>query len=771
MKELLVDIETYASADLSRCGVYRYAESPDFEILLFGYSMDGGPVRVVDLASGETLPPEILDALIDDRVTKWAHNALFERTCLSRYLAQRGITTGYLKPDSWRCTMVWSAYMGLPLSLSGAASVTGVEKQKLAEGKDLIRYFCQPCAPTKANGGRTRNRPSDAPDKWERFKAYNIRDVEAEMAIAEKFAKFPVPEEEWRNYILDQEINDRGIRLDMELVRQAIRCDAGSRAELTRLMRELTDLENPNSVSQMKTWLADQGLETDTLGKAAVRDMLKTAPDKLSRVLALRQDLAKSSVRKYAAMEAAVCQDGRARGLIQFYGASRTGRFSGRLIQIQNLPANNLKDLKPARGLVRSGQFEMVEALYDSVPGVLSELIRTAFIPKDGCKFVVADFSSIERVVLAWLAGEQWVLEAYEQKKDLYIATASQMFRVPAEQMDKKHPLRQKGKVADLACIAEGQLVLTDQGLVPIEEVTNLHKLWDGESWVNHDGVICKGEREVIAYEGLRATPDHLVWVRGEERPIPFGVAFTQGAKLVRTGQGGHQGTGDGAIARVYDIQNAGQHHRFTVSGKLVHNCGYGGSVGALRAMGALEMGLTEEELLPLVKAWRSANPNIVRLWREVDKAAKEVVSEHTSIRTHGILFECKSGMLFIQLPSGRKLSYVRPRIELNRFGNESVTYEGVGPTKKWERIESYGQKFVENLAQSISRDILCNAMRTLDAAGLPIVMTVHDEIVIEAHPDVKAQDVCRMMCELPPWAKGLPMRVEGFDCEYYRKE
>ena len=648
MKTLSIDIETYSSADLARSGVFRYAESPDFEILLFGYSADESPVRVVDLASGEKLPREIREALADENVTKWAHNAQFERICLSRYM---NMTTGQnLDPQSWRCTMIWAAYIGLPLSLEGAALVTGAEKQKLTEGKELIRYFCVPCKPTKANGGRTRNLQEHAPDKWERFKAYNARDVEAEMAVADRLAKFPVPEDEWRNYILDQEINNRGILLDMELVRQAVGCDERSKAELTKAMRELTNLENPNSVAQMKLWLCENGLETDTLGKAAVKEMLKTAPENLGQVLELRQDLAKSSVKKYTAMENAVGKDGRARGLIQFYGANRTGRFSGRLIQVQNLPQNHLPDLAQARQLVKNGDYDALEALYESVPVVLSELIRTAFIPRPGFKFIVADFSAIEARVIAWLAGETWRNEVFATHGKIYEASASQMFRVPIEEVTKGSPLRQKGKIAELAL-------------------------------------------------------------------------------------------------------------------------GYGGSVGALKAMGALEMGLSEDELRPLVTAWRLSNPNIVQLWWDVDKAAMTAVRERTTRQTHGIQFECRSGMLFITLPSGRRLSYVKPKIGLNRFDSESVTYEGVGVTKKWERIESYGPKFVENIVQAISRDILCYAMRRLDGAGLNIVMHVHDEVVIEASPGVSLEVVCRLMGTTPPWAKGLLLRADGFECEFYKKD
>ena len=644
MKNLSLDLETYSSVELAKAGVYRYAEAPDLEILLLSYSVDGGPVKTVDLASGETLPPEVHDALSNETIIKWAFNAQFERVCLSRQLGQ------WLEPDSWRCTMVWAAYMGLPLSLEGAGVVLGLEKQKLKEGKDLIRYFSMPCKPSNTNGGRTRNLPSDAPDKWAQFKAYNARDVETEVAIQERLQKFPVPMEEWRNYALDQKINDRGICLDMELVCEAIRCDEQARAELTTAMRALTQVDNPNSVAQMKAWLAENGLETDTLGKAAVKELLKTAPEPLGQVLALRQALAKSSVKKYTTMTSAICKDGRARGLLQFYGANRTGRWAGRLIQVQNLPQNHLPDLAAARSLVKLGNFAALDMLYSSVPEVLSELIRTAFVPSAGLQFLVADFSAIEARVIAWLAGETWRNEVFASHGKIYEASASQMFHVPIEEITKGSPLRQKGKIAELAL-------------------------------------------------------------------------------------------------------------------------GYGGSVGALKAMGALEMGVGEEELQPLVKAWRAANPNIVQLWWEVDKAAMTAVKERTPVTTHGICFECKSGLMFITLPSGRCLTYVKPRIGENQFGTDCVTYEGVGATKKWERIETYGPKLVENIVQAISRDILCYAMRNLDSAGFPIVMSVHDEVVIEAPDGTSLQDVCRIMGETPPWAKGLLLRADGFKTNFYRKD
>lgn len=664
MKTISIDIETYSGVDLTKCGVYKYAESPDFEILLFGYSVDGGAVSVADLASGETIPPRIIDALTDDDVQKWAFNANFERVCLSRYLSDMGVSLDpfadnhfssqylgkvkYLNPEAWCCSMVWSAYMGLPLSLEGAGAVLGLEKQKLTEGKELIRYFCAPCKPTAVNGRRTRNLPTHAPDKWQAFKTYNARDVETEMSIQERLAKFPVPDSVWVEYCQDQEINDRGVMLDMTLVRRAIEADTRSRSELTRLMKELTDLENPNSVAQMKQWLSDHGLETDTLGKKAVTEFLKTAPEPLNGVLSLRQQLAKSSVKKYQTMEAAVCADGRARGMFQFYGANRTGRWAGRLIQMQNLPQNHLPDLEQARALVREGNFAALELLYGSVPEVLSELIRTAFIPKEGCKFAVADFSAIEARIIAWIAGESWRNEVFATHGKIYEASASQMFKVPIEEITKGSPLRQKGKIAELAL-------------------------------------------------------------------------------------------------------------------------GYGGSVGALKAMGALEMGLTEAELQPLVSAWRSANPNITRLWWDVDRAAITAVRDRTMTETHGIRFGYTSGMLFITLPSGRRLSYVKPRIGTNRFGSDCVTYEGVGATKKWERLESYGPKFVENIVQATSRDILCYAMQ--GQRHCDIVMTVHDEMVIEADMRMSTKVLYEQMSRTPPWAEGLLLRADGYDCPFYKKD
>lgn len=657
---LSLDVETFSDVDLKKCGVYKYAESSDFEILLFGVSVDGGEVSVYDLASGDTVPEEIIRALADDSVIKWAYNASFERVCLSVWLRRNypqyfssysiedDTVRNYLDPSSWRCSLVWGAYMGLPLSLEGIGKVLKLENQKMAEGKALIRYFCVPCKPTKANGGRMRNLPEHDPVKWSTFIAYNKRDVETEMAIQQKLSKFPVPDFLWEEYHLDQEINDRGIQLDMVLVEQAIAIDNRSREELSAKMRQLTALENPNSVQQMKEWLTKCGLEVDSLDKKAVKELLKTAPPELAEVLELRRQLAKSSVKKYQAMQNAVCADGRARGMFQFYGANRSGRWAGRLIQLQNLPQNHMAHLEDARSLVRSGDYTLLSALYDSVPEVLSELIRTAFVPRDGYKFIVSDFSAIEARVLSFLAGESWRLKVFAENGDIYCASASAMFHVPVEKHGQNAHLRQKGKIAELAL-------------------------------------------------------------------------------------------------------------------------GYGGSVGALKSMGALETGLSEEELQPLVDAWRTSNPNIVQLWWDVDNAVKTTVRQRLDTETHGIRFRYRSGMLFIILPSGRQLCYVKPKMGTNKFGGESVTYEGVGSTKKWERIESYGPKFVENIVQAISRDILMYAMRTLSHCF--IIGHVHDELIIECSMDVSLDAVCEQMGRTPPWIEGLNLRADGYETMFYKKD
>lgn len=771
MKSISIDLETRSSVDISKSGVYRYAEAEDFAILLFAYAVDGGTVEVIDIANGEQIPQEILDALTDESIIKWAFNANFERVCLSRYLSDLGMTLDpfhdnhplstvcarFLSPHSWRCTMVWSAYMGLPLSLAAVGRVLGLEEQKMNEGKALIRYFSTPPF----------HEPTGA--KWELFKSYNRRDVEVEMAIQQRLSKYPVPPSVWEEYVLDQEINDRGIRLDMPLVENAVQIDALTKEKLTDRLKTLTGLENPNSVAQMKAWLKEQGVETESLDKKTVAALLANVPALLKEVLELRQQLAKSSVKKYQAMQNTICSDNRARGMFQFYGANRTGRFSGRHIQLQNLPRNYLIDLECARALVRQGNYDALEMLYESVPDILSQLIRTAFIPKEGRKFIVADFSAIEARVLSWLAKERWRMDVFEGNGDIYCATAGRMFHCNVVKHGENGHLRQKGKQAELACIAEGQLVLTNEGLVPIERVRTEHLLWDGECWVNHDGVIFKGEREVITYEGLTATPDHLVWVEGQSQPIQFGDAASCGAHLVQTGTAIRLGENHQRTARLYDIRNAGKHHRFTVSGKLVHNCGYGGSVGALKAFGALESGMKEEELKPLVDAWRAANPHIVDFWWAVDRAAKDCIKERSTKVTHGIRFIYQGGMMFIELSSGRRLAYVKPRIGENQFGGESITYMGLDLSKKWARIESYGPKLVENITQAISRDILCYAMQTLQS--MDIVAHVHDELIIECDERVDLSAVCEQMARTPPWADGLLLRADGFECKFYQKD
>ena len=654
MKTLSLDLETYSSVDLGKSSVYRYVESPDFDILLLGYSADGGEVQVVDLAQGEQIPTEVIDALTDECVCKWAFNAQFERVCLSQWLRRNGYPLrneryaapddpcmAYLNPAGWHCTMVWSAYLGLPLSLKDVGAALGLDKQKLTEGRELIRYFCVP------GKDATRRMPASAPEKWATFRAYNLRDVETEMAIQERLRKYPVPEEVWSQYHLDQQINDRGIGVDRTLVRGAIGIDKRSREELTARLQELTMLDNPNSVQQMKDWLAANGLQTDTLGKKQVAELLKTAPEPLKSVLVLRQQLAKSSVKKYQAMENAVCADGRVRGCFQFYGA-RTGRWAGRNIQLQNLPQNRMPDLEQARSLVRAGDYDSVRLLYDSTPDVLSQLIRTALIPSPGKTFFVSDFSAIEARVIAWLAGEQWRQQVFAEGKDIYCASASQMFGVPVEKHGVNGHLRQKGKIAELAL-------------------------------------------------------------------------------------------------------------------------GYGGSVGALKAMGAIEMGLKEDELKPLVDAWRTANPMIVKLWWEVDRAVTRAVSDKTATETHSIRFTCQSGMLFITLPSGRRLAYVRPRIGENQFGGSAITYMGTNAAKQWARLESYGPKFVENIVQAISRDILCYAMQALRDCA--IVAHVHDEVILEADPGMSLEAVCERMGRTPPWAQGLLLRADGYATPFYKKD
>lgn len=646
MKTINIDIETFSSINISKSGVYKYVESEDFEVLLFAYSIDGGKTEIVDIANGEELSEEIIQVLLDDNVIKWAFNAQFERICLSRFLK---LTKGtYLNPKSWRCTMIWSAYMGLPFSLEGVGKVLGLEKQKLIEGKDLIKYFCVPCTPTKSNGFRNRNFPYHDKIKWEAFKTYNIRDVDTEKEIQCKLMKFPVPDFIWEEYRLDQEINDRGIKVDLDFVERVIALDDKVRTKLMSELQILTELENPNSVVQLKGWLSEQGVETESLDKKSVKELVKVTKGEVSKALALRIQLSKSSIKKYQAMKDVACEDNRCRGMFQFLGANRTGRFSGRNVQLQNLPRNTMKELFEVRSIIKNRNGDILELLYDNVPDILSQLIRTAFVPKENMKFYVADFSSIEARVIAWLAGETWREELFKKGGDIYCMSASQMFGVPVVKHGINGDLRQKGKIAELAC-------------------------------------------------------------------------------------------------------------------------GYGGSVGALTAMGALDMGLKEDELKPLVLSWREANQNIVALWWTVDKAIKDAIAMKGVTKTHGIEFECRSGLLRIRLPSGRKLTYIKPKIEINKFGCESVTYEGIGVAKKWERIESYGPKFVENIVQAISRDILIYALQNL--SDYNIVAHVHDEIIIEAPENTKLEDICGTMSQAPYWAKGLILTADGYTCDFYMKD
>ncbi len=660
MKEMSIDLETYSDVNITKCGAYKYAESDNFEILLFGVSIDGGPVTVYDLACGDTIPEEILAALSDESVTKWAFNASFERICLSNWLKRHHpkYFTGYsipedpasqyLDPVSWKCSMIWSAYMGLPLSLEGVGAVLKLQDQKLKEGKDLSRYFCSPCKPTKRNGGRTRNLPEHDPEKWTLFKSYNKRDVEVEMAIQKRLSKYPIPNFIWDEYHLDQEINDRGIALDMDVVENAITFDEQSKAALSKTMQNITGVENPNSVVQMKAWLSENGVEAESLGKKDVAKLIDDTDGQVEEALRLRLQLAKSSVKKYQAMQNAVCRDGRTHGMFQFYGANRSGRWAGRLIQLQNLPQNHMNDLAEARAIVKASDYDILQLLYDDIPDTLSQLIRTAFVPRPGYKFIVSDFSAIEARVLAYLAGEKWRSQVFAEGKDIYCASASQMFGVPVEKHGVNSHLRQKGKIAELAL-------------------------------------------------------------------------------------------------------------------------GYGGSVGALISMGALDMGLPEEDLQPLVNAWRSSNPMITAFWWDVDRAVKTVITQRIKTEVRGIKFFYKSRMLFIQLPSGRRLAYVKPRIVTNQFGGESVTYEGVGSTKKWERIESYGPKFVENIVQAISRDILCYAMKTL--RNCFIVGHVHDELILECDPRVDLKAVCEQMGRSPDWMPDILLRADGYETPWYRKD
>lgn len=972
MKTLSIDIETYSDQNLATGGVYRYIDSPEFRILLFAYSVDGGPVEIVDFDNGDELPDSILSALFNPEVTKWAFNASFERVCLSAWARTQGLISPdeWLAPESWRCSMVWGSALGLPRSLDTLGQALKLESQKMREGKDLIKFFCVPPTP---NAGRQvealfsfdrppRNTRGVAPKKWETFKDYCIRDVEVENAIRDKLAPFPLPDEVWAEYAMDQQVNDFGIAIDTGLAEQAIEADRIHREDCLSEARELTGLTNPNSVMQLQEWLGANGCPVPSLSKEDIADAVKTAPSPtVRRVLEIRQEISRSSVKKYQAMINATCSDGRAHGLIQFYGAGRTGRWAGRLIQVQNLPRNYLPDLADARTLLDEGHGAMLELLYGSLPDTLSQLIRTAFIPSDGRRFIVADYSAIEARVLAWLAGQDTTLQAFRDGQDLYCATASHMFGVPVEKHGANAELRQKGKVAVLACIAEGQRVLTDKGLVPIENITTDHKVWDGVEWVTHDGLINRGTRNVITYQGLTATPDHLVWINGQPEPIQLGDAATSRAHLTQSGAGRnpirvggdhlqraplpeslvgllrphqvhgvpahpmdtaskphqralqglpvmltatadttmarpetnsskaalHQprrpelqalrgarnrlqlhfnhrsgsldhrepgiapGTGarphrqqralrtrepslgdtvtagaqpaqvgDGLLepgrmalrsqrghtkigrrdeprrdsrrggesrrrtseklarnssqARVYDIANAGPRNRFTVEGRLVHNCGYQGGVGAIKKMGGERMGLSEPEMQDIVQAWRTANSNIVNYWWDIEHAAKHAIATGKRVtvgKARPVSFYMLAGVLFCELPSGRRLAYPGARITKNRFGKDSIAYQGQGLNRGLTTLETYGGKLVENITQAVARDLLAHALANVQAAGHAITMHIHDEIVVDAPPATSLREVVDLMTRAPRWADGLPLAANGYECSFYMKD
>lgn len=958
MNHLHIDIETYAEADLTKTGVYKYAADKTFEILLFAYSLNYQPVQIIDLTQGEKIPANIIRLLTDENTVKHAYNAQFERICLTHYLQQLNLlNSAYLPPEQWKCTMVWAASTSLPLSLQNVGTILGVEKQKLETGKTLIRKFTKPYL------GK-RYQPTEHLEEWTEFKKYCIRDVETEIEIEEKLSHYPMPETEWEYYWDDQHINDTGIHIDAKLVENALKIDETHRTILTKEATTITGLANPNSPIALKQWLNQHGCPIQTLTKQEVADTIaQTKNPQVKQILEIRQELAKTSTRKYQAMLNTIL-DGRGHGFLQFNGAGRTGRFAGRLVQVQNLPRNYLPDLDTARNIVANGNHELLNLLYPSVPDTLSQLTRTAFTPKQEHLFTVADYSAIEARVLAWLANETTTLNAFKNGQDLYCATASAMFGVPVEKHGANSELRQKGKIATLACIAEGQKVLTDHGLIPIEHVTRHMRVWDGSQWVHHDGVIYKGVKNVITYQGLTATPDHLVWVQGQTNPIPFGKAAASGARLIQTGNSWHpirvgknnqsaktlepklepllrrnkmrklwqptmdtyrqpttrsikrlstmlrkrqathtqmarpqthsgkttlrkltrpaisqlrrtrnkillplshgswnmdirkrtqcepklrvrpnqqqwalrerksafcqpenqlqqpqnnhthqMGTKILALhakrrhkktftrikqepnnyrcpqsrrteteklaantgkTRVYDIQNAGKHHRYTVSGRLVHNCGYGGSIGALKAMGALNMGLKETELQPIVTAWRKANPNTVKLWQKIDELTKNAIKHHQTGNWRGLIkVKANHETLAIRLPSGRHLYYRQPQITTGKYGQQAITYRGSNNGKTWTTIETYGAKIIENITQAIARDLLTHAIHTI----LPkhrIVMHVHDEIVCET-PAKNAQNtlnnIVKTMCTPPPWATGLPLSADGYICSYYQKD
>ena len=802
-----VDIETYSSVDLTEAGVYAYVEAPDFDILLISYIFDDwgeDDVKTIDCFDADPdMMAEFCEALLDPQIVKTAFNANFERTCLAKWLKKP------MPPEEWRCTMVKALTLGLPGNLAGAGEALGLPPEKLKDpqGKALIQFFSKPCKPTRTNGQRTRNLPQHDPAKWQLYKGYNRQDVVTEQEILRKLSIYKTPESEQELWALDQHMNDNGVALDIPMVEKIVEYDTRRRQELQEEAQELTGLKNPNSLAQLKRWLAEQGVEMTSVTKDTIAEALRDPelPDVVRRVLEIRTALGKTSVAKYSTMLVAHCQDHRLRGILQFYGANRSGRWAGRLVQTHNLAKNTLPDLALARELAAEGDFETMGTLFGETAFVFSELIRTAFIPSEGCRFVVSDFSAIEARVLAWIAGEEWTLEAFRQGKDIYCETASMMYHVPVEKHGANSHLRQKGKVAVLACIAEGSLVLTDQGLVPIEDVTTGHRVWDGVEWVKHEGVVFKGEKEVINYGGLEATADHIVWadIGGQAGPVQFGLAAASGSCLIQSGAGGEpirvgedhitgtdrqrwelcsrESTLGNAIRaerkqkKTFDILNAGPRHRFTVSGVLVHNCGYQGGVGAMKRM---DKGGTipEDELQGVVDQWRGANPNVVKLWRNCELAARTVIEEHRTVRLkNGIAFSYINGNLFIKLPSGRKLCYWNTRLKMDpRGGRDHIVYMGVNQeTKQWGETETYGGKLVENITQAIARDCLAISMQRVAALGYNIVMHVHDEMIV----DVPIEDTDALerinacMGEAIPWAPGLPLRGDGYETPFYMKD
>ena len=794
-----VDIETYSSVDLTEAGVYAYVEAPDFDILLISYIFDDwgeDDVKTIDCFDADPdMMAEFCEALLDPQIVKTAFNANFERTCLAKWLKKP------MPPEEWRCTMVKALTLGLPGNLAGAGEALGLPPEKLKDpqGKALIQFFSKPCKPTRTNGQRTRNLPQHDPAKWQLYKSYNRQDVVTEQEILRKLSIYKTPESEQELWALDQHMNDNGVALDIPMVEKIVEYDTRRRQELQEEAQELTGLKNPNSLAQLKRWLAEQGVEMTSVTKDTIAEALRDPelPDVVRRVLEIRTALGKTSVAKYSTMLVAHCQDHRLRGILQFYGANRSGRWAGRLVQTHNLAKNTLPDLALARELAAEGNFETMGTLFGETAFVFSELIRTAFIPSEGCRFVVSDFSAIEARVLAWIAGEEWTLEAFRQGKDIYCETASMMYHVPVEKHGANSHLRQKGKVAVLACIAEGSLVLTDQGLVPIEDVTTGHRVWDGVEWVKHEGVVFKGEKEVINYGGLEATADHIVWadIGGQAGPVQFGLAAASGSCLIQSGAGGEpirvgedhitgteilEGLGNAIRAerkqkKTFDILNAGPRHRFTVSGVLVHNCGYQGGVGAMKRM---DKGGTipEDELQSVVDQWRGANPNVVKLWRNCELAARTVIEEHRTIRLkNGIAFGYINGNLFIKLPSGRKLCYWNTRLKMDpRDGREHIVYMGVNQeTKQWGETETYGGKLVENITQAIARDCLAISMQRVAALGYNIVMHVHDEMIVDVPiEDTDALDrINACMAEPIPWAPGLPLRGDGYETPFYMKD